>query len=189
VKKVIVIDTELSCWDDKVFQRQQAQEVFEFGLAVVDLQTLSIVETGRYFIKNERHDVSPFCTTLTGITQKILDKQGMALSQATELMRTKYGISNSQNWLVAWGNELDWLRRDYALKEVRFPFHNNFINLSAYYCTGMLKSRSKCSLKKACARYGVEMAQPQHSAKADAISTANVLLAMVREGHIWSGLS
>ena len=185
-KTILCIDTELSCWEDSAFQRQQVMEIFEFGMAEIDVETLTISRSGRYFVKNTRHEVTPFCTNLTGITQRILDKQGLPLEHVSQLLSERWGVGNKMKPLVAWGDESKWMRRDFDAKGINYPFHNSLINLAHYYRFGFLTGKNaKSSMKKACARYNVPVTQPQHSAVSDAITLANLTIAMIKHGHIW----
>jgi len=189
-KRILAIDTELSCWDDSKFQRQQTKEIFQFGLALIDVDSLTIERSGCYFVKNDRHEVTDFCTELTGITQKQLSNQGLSLEHVSNIMRDKWGIGNRWNPIVAWGDEPKWMREDYLAKGLKYPFHNGLINLADYHRFGHNKTNGKRSgLKKACNYYGVELHQPQHNAESDAITLANVLIAMIKKGHIWPTLS
>lgn len=185
-KLINVIDTELSCWEDREFQRTQLMEIFEFGIAQIDVETLTVVRSGSYYVKNERHEVTRFCTQLTGVTQRKLDRQGAPLAQVGQWLCEKWGTKNRMHPIIAWGDERRWMEADCVAKGVPYMFHNGLINLADYYRFGFLSDKRKsCGLKKACARYGVEVVQPQHTAEADAITTANLVIAMIKAGHIW----
>lgn len=189
-KSILCIDTELSCWDDSVFQRKQIMEIFEFGLAEIDVETLTISRSGHYYIKNTRHEVTPYCTELTSITQSMLDKQGFALEDASRIMKDKWGIGNRQKPIFAWGDERKWMEADFKEKGIEYPFHNSLINLADYYRFGFCESeRKRSGLKKAANRYNVEIITPAHTAEADAKTLANVLIEMIKRGDIWPGLA
>jgi inhibitor of KinA sporulation pathway (predicted exonuclease) len=187
-KKILTLDTELSCWENRVFHRKQVKELFQFGLALIDVDTLTIERSGCYFIKNERHEVTTFCTELTGITQRQLTRQGLTLEHARQVMSDKWGIGNRATPLVAWGDESKWMRGDYLEKGLEYPFHNGLINLADYHQFGHKKSRKRPGLKKTCNYYGVKMHEPHHNAESDAISLANLLIEMIKRGHIWPTL-
>lgn len=185
-KKIIAVDTELSCWDDSAFQRAQIMEIFQFGLAVIDVDTLTVERSVSYYVKNERHEVTDFCTNLTGVTQKKLTNQGFSLEDVSQIMKDKWGIGNRWNPIVAWGDESAWMRKDYNAKGIEYPFHNCLINIADYYRFGQNSNkRKRAGLKKACNYYGVEVHQPQHDAESDAITLANVMIAMIKKGDIW----
>ena len=187
-KIITCIDTEMSCWEDREFQKRQLMEVYEFGMAQIDVEKLEVVRTGRYYVKNTRHDVTKFCTEFTGITQDHLSKQGLHLSHVAELLVKKWGVANKKNPILAWGDERRWMERDMLDKGVPYCFHNNLINLADFYRFGLSESgrtNSRISLKNACRDYGVGVVEPQHSAKADAETLALLVIEMIKVGHLW----
>lgn len=188
-RKVLCIDTEMSCWEDSQFQKRQVMEVFEFGMALVDLDRMEIVKTGRYYVKNERHEVSRFCTELTGITQRVLSRQGLPAENVVRLLKEKWGSKNKDIPIVAWGDERLWVERDCKEKGVDYPFHNNLINLASYYRFNEPTVERNTKLTDVCRQLNATIAQPLHSAKEDAETLANLLLKMVERQIIWPGLA
>ncbi|MBY6188340.1 exonuclease domain-containing protein [Marinobacter hydrocarbonoclasticus] len=188
-KRILCIDTELTCWDDPAFQKAQTLEIIQFGLAEIDLDRFTVSRSGSYYVTNTRHGISKFCYDLTGISQKTLDKRGMPLAQAAELMTQKWGVGQRWNALVSWGDERACMEPDFVAKGVAYPFHNSLMNLEDYFRFSFCqKRREKASLKSAAIRYGVEVAQPQHNAEADALTLANLVMAMIRAGDLYPAL-
>lgn len=187
-RKVVCLDTERSCWEDKQFQKSQVPEVFEFGMSIVNLESMVIERSGRYYVKNTRHDVSEFCTKLTGIKQSTLNRQGIEINRVCQLLSSKWSISNDDIPIVAWGDDKSGIEKDLELKGVSSPLHNNYINLAKYYKFNNSSLRNNPSLTDVCARYNVKITHPQHSAMNDAITTANLLLEMVKLRLIWPSL-
>lgn len=188
-RRVLCIDTELSCWEDTKFQKAQISEIFEFGMAIVDLEQMKITRSGHYYVTNERHRVTPFCTGLTGITQRILHRQGFPLQQVAEMLITKWGSKNQNMPIMAWGDERSFMAEDFQAKRIAYPFHNDLINLAKYYRFGEMGNTRNISLVDACLAMGADVEHPLHSAKSDAITLANLLLKMVENGLIWPKLS
>ncbi|MBY6017920.1 exonuclease domain-containing protein [Halomonas denitrificans] len=188
-KRILCIDTELTCWDDPAYQKAQTLEIIQFGLAEIDIERFCVSRTGSYYITNVRHPVSKFCYQLTGISQSTLDKRGMPLAQAAELLTTKWGVGQRWNGLVSWGDERSWMAPDFTAKGVDYPFHNGLLNLADYYRFNFCSHRrERASLTSAAIRYGVEVAQPQHNAEADALTLANLVMAMIRAGDLYPAL-
>ncbi|GAA4895186.1 exonuclease domain-containing protein [Ferrimonas pelagia] len=185
-KRILCIDTELSCWDNPEYQRAQTLEIFQIGLAEIDVDTLEIHRTGRYYVNNTRHEVTPFCFQLTGISQATLDKRGFALEHVAKLLREKWGVAQRWNALVCWGDERALLEPDFVAKGVPYPFHNGLFNLADYYRFGFCQSkRDNPAQHQVATHYGVELAQPQHDAEADAITLARITIAMIKAGDLW----
>ncbi len=188
-KRIICIDTELSCWDDPEFQRQQTQEIFQFGLAEIDAERLTITRTGSYYVRNQRHEVTKFCYQLTGISQATLDKRGLPLEQVTRLLREKWGVGQRWNALVTWGDERAWMEPDFIAKGVPYPFHNGLMNLADYYRFSFCRSKRDRAAQEAVAQsYGIAPVEPQHNAEADATTLARLVIAMIQAGHLYPAL-
>lgn len=185
IRKALCLDTELSCWLDSAYQRKQISEVFEFGMALVNIDELRIEKTGRYYIKNSRHPVTEFCTQLTGITQRRLDKQGFELEHAARLLTEKWGVSNYKIPIITWGDERLFMERDFIEKGVKYPFHNGMIDLGSYFRHSIAMGSKGVKLTRVCKAYGAEIQNPIHSAESDAITTANLLIKMVEAGDIF----
>ncbi|MBY5921556.1 3'-5' exonuclease [Ferrimonas balearica] len=188
-KRILCIDTELTCWENPEYQKAQTLEIIQFGLAEIDLENFEVSRTGSYYVSNTRHGISKFCYELTGISQGTLDKRGMPLAQVAELLTTKWGVGQPWNALVSWGDERAWMEPDFVAKSVPYPFHNGLFNLADYYRFSFFDNRrERASLKRAAVRYGVEVAEPQHNAEADALTLANLVLAMIRAGTLFPAL-
>ncbi|MBY5993645.1 3'-5' exonuclease [Ferrimonas balearica] len=189
-KRILCIDTELTCWDDPAYQKRQTREIIQFGLAEIDLDRFEVSRTGSYFVTNTRHPISKFCYELTGISQSRLDKSGLPLDQVAGLLAEKWGVAQPWNALVSWGDERAWMAPDFAAKGVDYPFHNGLLNLADYYRFSFCDHRrARVSLGDVTERYAVEPARPQHNAEADALTLARLVLAMIRAGHLYPALT
>src|SRR3990167_9687154 len=90
---VLVIDIESTCWPEKKSKDSQnletivipPSEIIEIGMAMLDLQTLSIQRCPSLFIKPILGWVSPFCTELTEITAEQLER-AMKFAEALEIL-------------------------------------------------------------------------------------------------------
>ncbi len=189
-KRILCIDTELTCWDNPAFQKAQTLEIIQFGLAEIDLSRFAVSRTASYYVRNTRHGISKFCYELTGISQSMLDKRGLPLAQVAQLLTSKWGVGQPWNALVSWGDERSWMEPDFVAKGVPYPFHNGLLNLADYYRFSFFDNRrERASLKGAAIRYGVEVVEPQHNAEADALTLANLVLAMIRAGALYPALT
>lgn len=188
-RRALCIDTELSCWEDATYQKKQTLEVFEYGMAIIDLDKMRISRSGRYYVKNERHEVSDFCTQLTGITQKKLSNQGFSLQVVTKMLAEKWGSRNKNVPILAWGDERVWVERDCQAKNTPYPFHNGLINLAHYFRFNQPNLPRNLSLFDACTQMNADIVHPIHSAQSDAETLANLALSMVKNKLIWPNLA
>ncbi len=191
MRKILCVDTELTCFDNDAEQKDLPQELIEFGIAVIDVETLTIVNSGNYYVKNTRKPISEFNTTINHITQKMLDRQGLELQHVANLLVEKWGTMRRENPVVFFGNEPSWMRPDFEAKGVKYCFHDSPINIADYLRFNFqgTKSLKRASQKKLAAYYGVEVVQPAHSAKADAETLAKIVIAAIKAGDIWPALA
>lgn len=185
--KILVMDTELTCFDQGEEISNHPSEIIQFGMAVINLNSLEIEKVGAYYVTNERVHISDFCARLTGITQSMLYKQGLQLGHVAELLRERWGCSSKKTQVVTWGCEPQWMRPDFDLKNVEYPFRDNILDLSGYFRFGKSFKRG-LSLIDIANEYGVEVERPIHDAKNDAVTTARLLIAMIKRGEIWPWL-
>jgi len=127
-RQVLVVDVESTCWEPPEFQgKDEISEIIEIGIAVVDIDKLTIIENDSIIIKPQRSKVSKFCTKLTTLTQEYVD-QGTTFQAAMEILRKNY---NSQNrTMVSWGDyDRKMFERNCADYGVKYPFGPRHMNL------------------------------------------------------------
>lgn len=186
--KILLLDTELTCFEGADENNKSPSEIIQFGMAIVNLDTLEIERSGSYYVNNERVIISKFCTQLTGITQNMLYRQGLHLGHVAELLRERWGVSSKKTQVVTWGCEPQWMKPDFEIKRIDYPFRDNILDLSSYYKLGR-GFKHGLRLIDVAEQYGVEVEKPIHDAKSDAITTARLLIAMIKRGDIWPWLA
>lgn len=80
-KTLLILDFEANCVEEG---KLDCQEIIEFPVVPVDVSSMTIQheKTFHYYIKPTVHKkITPFCTSLTGITQETVDK-GVELKEA-----------------------------------------------------------------------------------------------------------
>jgi inhibitor of KinA sporulation pathway (predicted exonuclease) len=97
VDKIVVVDIEATCWEGKAPENQK-NEIIEVGICTLDVSTYQIEDVDGIIIKPKYSKVSEFCTSLTGLTQEIVDK-GCSFQEACKILRSKYRTK-----LRAWGS-------------------------------------------------------------------------------------
>ena len=168
--RVLVVDFEMTCWEGLPPPEQEA-EIIEIGLSEVNVETLEILKTGSYFVKPEYSTVSDYCTSLTGITQKQVERQGRKLAEVSLTLRKNWG-SASKAWM-AWGNDRESIMIDSARKGVENPFSEAYHNIGQQF--GMIAgSSSAIGLNKAFSILGLERTGKAHTAAGDAEDTARL---------------
>lgn len=174
---VLVVDTEATCWDDKPREYQVAnREIIEIGIVKLDLNSGKILDKESYLIRNITSDVSAFCTKLTGITQEMIDNEGVTLHKAGSQIRKRFG---KFTW-VSWG-DFDRKFIEDQCRKVNAPYFlsPNHINLSQLFRFKM-KSNKRLGLGKALGHYKIKFEGDRHRALPDAIATAKVMVEMFK---------
>lgn len=124
----LVLDLEATCCDQKTIRRHQT-EIIEIGAVMVESGDLQVVDEFQTFIKPVRYPVlTPFCTTLTSITQDQVDS-------APEY---RDAIAHLQTWLAdypngvfgSWGDyDHHQFQQDSQFHKLPFPITYPHINL------------------------------------------------------------
>jgi len=95
--KILVIDLESTCWEDDGDYQKMNSEIIEIGICKYVVATGEIESKRSYYIKPVKSEISDFCTKLTGITQEIIDREGMDLETAMRRIKNKYR-SKARAW-------------------------------------------------------------------------------------------
>lgn len=176
--KVIVLDVEKTCWEGGIPPIGQESEIIQFGLTEVDIKSLEIKRTLSIFVKPKFSTVSEYCTNLTGITQKILNKQGVDLVTAGKKLERDFGVG-SKAWF-AWGSDKKDIDYDFKKVGLISPFSDQFFDFGLYFtlCGGYDKS---LSLLNGLEKIDLSFEGRQHDGLNDAINTANLLIDIMKK--------
>jgi len=159
-KNVLIVDLELTCWEEKT---DFVPEIIQVGLVEVNIVDRKITREYEIFVKPRETEISEFCTKLTGITKKQVYKQGFEFEKAMALLQKKFGFRNKL--VIGWG------RDDIALTGQI----DEYMNLS--YLFGIKhKTNKKFKLEEALKIEGIEFEGKAHNALVDARNTAKLFL-------------
>lgn len=172
--RVVCFDLEMCCWN--VDGVGTTGEIIEIGLAEIDLAKQEIVKRAQYYVKPETDKVSEFCTELTGITPKIVQKQGRELGSVVQSMLKNFGGPNKI--YAAWGRDDLILINECLQKEVEMPF-SEFINLATLYRIQNRLKDKRIGHRAAQEQKNVPWEGRQHSGYVDAYNLAKLALTML----------
>lgn len=172
-ERALYFDCELTCWEGAP-PAGESPEIIEIGLVEADVLKLEITRKVRYYVRPLRSRVSEFCTSLTGITQRILDKQGRRLGERLHSLQ-KFGPGSKL--CFTWGDDEDFLR--WSCMPGTSPFRKmSDLGLRHQMETGLAKA---ASLEAALAGAGLQFQGTPHRALVDAENTAIFHLDMIRK--------
>jgi 3'-5' exoribonuclease 1 len=171
-KKLLIVDSEITCWRSNE-QDTENMETIEIGALLIDSQTLGIMKEFRSFVKPIANPIlSPFCRQLTSIKQSDIDA-AEPFSVAFKSMLEFCGAV-SQLTLSTWGiNERTQIIQDCARHGMEFPFGENHFNIKELFIKTM--GVRKCALKKAVEISNLKFEGPFHRALDDARYTLRIL--------------
>lgn len=178
-KYIFCVDVEATCSDDATVPREQ-MEVIEFGGALLDRDTMEVIERVEFFIKPSLHtELTPFCKELTHITQEQVDG-GMTYVRALTLMKAFTARFGKDFCWCSWGAfDKNIFIQDgilHGLSPLLGP--DNHFNLKVWFST--LNDKKKgFGLNKAIAFKNLEFIGQHHRALSDAENVAQILKTMV----------
>jgi inhibitor of KinA sporulation pathway (predicted exonuclease) len=181
---VLVIDVESTCWEPPEVQpRDQISEIIEIGIAVVNINTLSVGDNASILIRPQKSKLSKFCTKLTTLTQDMVDT-GVTFQQAMDILRNKYNSENRT--FVSWGDyDRKMFERNCRDYGVKYPFGPRHMNLKNSF-TMLHGLEREPGLDTALEHIGLKLKGTHHRGIDDAFNIANVFtytLESHRLGH------
>lgn len=118
--RIVCFDLEMCCWNENGVG--STGEIIEVGLAEIDVEKGEIVKRAQYYVKPQQDEISPFCTELTGINQRKIDKQGRPLEHVLKSMIKNFGGANKI--YASWGRDDQILHAECKAKGIEFPLES-----------------------------------------------------------------
>ncbi|EFC50864.1 exonuclease family protein [Naegleria gruberi] len=189
---LVIIDFEATCDNgvNPVITRDN-QEMIEFPFVVFDLASMEVIHKERYYVKPTWSDkLTPFCTQLTGITDEILEKEGISLSNAIQNFHNyvKKTFTDGKTFCILTDSE--WDIKGLLIKEAT----TKGISFDSYFRTfyDLRKEYSKCypyafvrGLKSMVDQSGLSFVGQHHSGLCDCLTISEIVKRMIYDGHIF----
>ena len=129
--EILVIDVEATRWEGKAPDGQM-NDIIEVGLTLVNVQTFELSGKRSILVRPDRSTVSPFCTSLTTITQEMVDEQGVSFAEACKILRKEYD-SRDRLW-ASWGDyDRRQFERECRERGVGYPFGVSHMNVKTLF--------------------------------------------------------
>ncbi|MGD1524363.1 exonuclease domain-containing protein [Vibrio harveyi] len=177
LKRILIFDLEMCCWDNASGRESNTGEIIEIGICEVDTISLEITRSAQYYVKPETDEVSAFCTELTGITPNRIKKQGRPLVEVLNTISKKFGSSNKT--FMAWGRDDQVLKNEIESKNIAFDI-GEYVNLANLYRL-LYAHDKKCSQVAAMEEMGLTFEGRQHSGLVDAQNLASLYIEMTKK--------
>lgn len=171
-----IIDLECCC--DRGHSNIDA-DIIEFGISVVDYKSLEIVKVASIIVKPTTQTISSYCTTLTSITQEMVD-EGVTFTEACKILRKEYA-SSDRIW-GSWGNfdknkVLDQCERE----DILYPFgYVTHINIKTWF--KLYKNlKVEVDMMKALQMLGIKHTGTSHRGSNDALHISLIFLEILKK--------
>jgi len=128
--KIIVLDVEATCWKYRT-PPGKMNEIIEIGVCLLDVQTHQQEGKKSILVKPIESAVSEYCTEITGLTQKEVEK-GLSLKDACLVLQRKY-MSFKRIWASYGDFDRNIFQRQCQRHNVKYPFGPTHINVKALF--------------------------------------------------------
>jgi inhibitor of KinA sporulation pathway (predicted exonuclease) len=179
-RHILVVDLEATC-DDRGAVSRSEMETIEIGAVAVAEPTLQPVAYWQTFVRPVRHpQLTAFCTTLTSITQVLVD-DAPKFPEAFDAFRAWMGGYEDVVW-ASWGAyDRNQLRRDCDFHGIPYAMPDH-LNLKDMF-SEQLGLRKRKGVMRALRIVGLEPAGTHHRGIDDARNIARLLpFALGRKG-------
>jgi inhibitor of KinA sporulation pathway (predicted exonuclease) len=173
---VNVVDLESTC--DEI-QDSSKSEIIEIGIVEVNLHTFEIDKKRSIYVKPLQASITKFCYDLTGISQELIDTQGISLSRAFDTLKLEY---NSENrlWFSFGDYDKNMLMQESRKKSLIYPMYKRHLNIKTL--TSVFESFPKEeSLKGTLEKLNMKFIGKPHSGADDAYNTARILIYLLKK--------
>lgn len=125
VSKVLVVDSEHSCFEDHKFPIGQQSDIIQIGWCWLLLPSLEITKPQFLYVKPTRSQISEYCTELTGILPKQVNS-APPLAHVCQTLINKHG-TKARPWFT-WGFDMPGLKQECDELGATFPFSESYAN-------------------------------------------------------------
>ena len=175
--KIIFLDASTTCWEKPADQPAgQINELICIDLAVVDTTKLEIKEKELLFIKPQKSKISEYCEKHFGISQELVDKEGLDFSDIYRHLCV-YHMTKNCIW-ASWG-QYDKQIIDKQCKNLKLDYPLSYHHMNIQYMYGIMTGTGEnTSLRAACERLSIKLDQN------NAVNLANIFFLMSKGLHI-----
>jgi len=168
--QIIIVDIEATCWPGTPPEGQES-EIIEIGVCLVDIASTQRLEKRSILVKPERSKVSEFCTELTTLTPKMVNK-GVSFEQACLILEREY-LSKRRAWASYGDYDRSLFQHQCETHKVQYPFSNSHINVKTLFAI-MQALPYEVGMTRALEIMGLELEGTHHRGHDDAWNIANI---------------
>jgi len=171
-----VCDIECTCDNG---HSNQNSDIIEFGISVIDYRSLEIVKAASIIVKPTTQNISSYCTTLTSITQEMVD-EGITFIEACSILRKEYASTN-RIW-GSWGNFDKHIIQDQCEREnVPYPFgYVTHLNIKTLFKLAYPSLKKEVDMTTALKIMNIEMKGTLHRGSDDSLNIALIFCVLLK---------
>jgi inhibitor of KinA sporulation pathway (predicted exonuclease) len=169
--QIIVIDVESTCWKGNPPAGQQS-EIIEIGICSLDIGSKKRLTKESILVRPVHSTVSEFCTKLTTLTQKQVEK-GISFKDACSILKDKF-LTPKRTWASYGDYDRLQFQRQCNSQSVKYPFGPTHINIKNLFAITYSLSK-EVGMAKALKVLDIQLQGVHHRAVDDAWNIANIL--------------
>ncbi len=177
--KIIIFDTEFTAWEGSLGRNwsgpHEYREIIQIGAVLVETANFQELDFFNEYVKLVKNPkLSDYIVKLTGITQELIDDQGIPFAQALE----KFFNWSGSYPMYTYGRDHEHLQANCELEGIPFPFEKNrFHRLRDVFENAGITTADYDSgyIVEA---FGQKLSRPPHNALNDARTLADGLRAL-----------
>ena len=173
---------------------QFSHEMIAIGAVLVTIDRKNQIKVSKEPFKvyvKAKNKIGNYVTDLTQITEEILKKEGKSFNDALVMLKKYLGTKWKKCLFITYGNhDLRILNQSIAYN-FQFPkdfcsqFQHNYVDFAAFIGEFVRDEKGNpLSLVHSCELFGVEIMEPAHDPRSDAVNLARLYDAFVKKADI-----
>ena len=176
--RVLIVDLEATCWDVKPPPAGQQNEIIEIGLCFYDFGADRVHGKRSILVKPVDSEISDFCTSLTSITARQVQRDGVEFEEACAILLEECWAR--QTLWASWGSfDRKLFRKQCRRMGLVYPFGEKHINLREVFCH--YEGHRRVGMTEALGIAGLEFHGTHHRGHDDAWNSALLLQHLLRQ--------
>ena len=155
--------------------------VIEIGVCLLDAESgeRNDIEPRPFYVRPARTPVTLFCTEMTGITQEMVDEQGISFAEACDLLQQT--CKPKQRVWASYGDyDRQMFDRQCQREGVPYPFGKSHLNVKTMVAL-LAGAKHEAGMAKVLARMGLPLEGRHHSGRDDAWNIAKILWTVIEK--------
>ncbi|MFN8528946.1 MAG: 3'-5' exonuclease [Anaerolineae bacterium] len=174
---LLIVDVESTCWEGQPPGGQQS-EIIEIGVCWFDVKSGRPHDQRSVLVKPQRSKVSPFCTSLTTLTQEEVN-QGLSFVDACALLEVEYD-AKAHVW-GSWGAyDLRMFQDQCRSFGTAYPFGSQHVNLKRRFAD-RLNQKKQVGMAAALRMLDLPLMGTHHRGGDDAYNIGCIAAALVKQ--------